>query len=64
MPHKLEYLFGNNGHSWRVLCSSSITIWLIMAIKLKKGWGRQSLVKNRWEVTEGSTLHHFQGLGL
>ena len=32
-PNKLEYLFGENGHSWRVFCSSSIMIWLIMAVK-------------------------------
>ena len=64
MPHKLEYLFGKNDHSWRVFCSSSITIWFIMAVKYKEGWGRKSSVKNGWEVTEGSTLHHFQGLGL
>ena len=31
-PRNLEYLFGKNGHSWRVF-SSSITIWLIMAVK-------------------------------
>ena len=64
MPHKLEYLFGKNGHSWRVFCSSSITIWLIMAVKLEEGWGRKSSVKNGRAVTEGSTLHHFQGLDL
>ena len=64
MPHKLEYLFGKNGHSWRVLCSSSINIWLIMAVKSEEGWGRKSSVKNGWVVTEGSTLHNFQGLGL
>ena len=33
VPHKVEYLFGKNGHSWRVFCSGSITIWLIMALK-------------------------------
>ena len=33
VPHKLEYLFGKNGQSWRVFCSSSITTWLIMAVK-------------------------------
>ena len=64
MPHKLVYLFGKNGHSWRVFCSISITIWLIMAVKLKAGRGRKSSVKNGWEVTTGSALHHFQGLGL
>ena len=53
MPHKLEYLFGKNGHSWRVFCSSSITIWLIMAVKYKEGLGRKLSVKNGWEVTEG-----------
>ena len=33
VTHKVEYLFGKNGHSWRVFCSGSITIWLIMALK-------------------------------
>ena len=33
VPHKVEYLFGKNGHSWCVFCSGSITIWLIMALK-------------------------------
>ena len=64
MSHKLEYLFGKNGHSWLVFCSSSITIWLIMAVEYKEGRGSKSSVKNGWEVTEGSTLHHCQGLGL
>ena len=36
MPHKLEYLFGKNGHSWRVFWSSSITICLIMAVNRKR----------------------------
>ena len=64
MPNKLEYLFGKNGRSWCVFCSSSITIWLIMAVQQEEGWGRKSSVKNGWAVTEGSNLHHFQGLGL
>ena len=33
VPNKLEYLFGKNGHSWRVFCSSSITLLLIMSVK-------------------------------
>ena len=33
VPHKVEYLFGKNGHNWRVFCSGSITIWLIMALQ-------------------------------
>ena len=33
VPHKVEYLFGKNGHSWGVFCSGSMTIWLIMALK-------------------------------
>ena len=46
VPHKVEYLFVKNGHSLRVFCSGSITIWLIMASKSKEGWGRKSPVKN------------------
>ena len=33
VPHKFEYLFGKNGHSWPVFCSGSITIWLIIALE-------------------------------
>ena len=33
VPHKVDNLFGKNGHSWRVFCSGSITIWLVMALK-------------------------------
>ena len=33
VTHKVKYLFGKNGHSWRVFCSGSITICLIMALR-------------------------------
>ena len=62
MPHKLEYLFGKNGHRWRVFCCSSITIWLIIAVKLKEGWDRKSSVKMHGRSQRAQLYIIFKGL--
>ena len=62
MPHKLEYLSGKNGHSWRVFCSSSITIWLIMAVNRKRVWVENRQLKMDGRSQRAQLYMIFKGL--
>ena len=62
MPYKLEYLFGKNGHSWRVFCSSSITIWLIMAVNRKRVGVENRQLKMDWRSQRAQHYIIFKGL--
>ena len=48
VPHKVEYLFGKNGHSCCVFCSGSITIWSIMALNRKRVGVENLQLKLKW----------------